>query len=289
MAATLAEVTVCIVGLGLMGGSLAAALTAGQRCRRVIGIARRQATLTQARELGYIAQGYLDPAEGLREAQIIILATPVRDIIRQIQALGPHLAPGCLVIDLGSTKQQIIAALNTLPANIQAIGGHPMCGKESSGLEAADAALYQDKLFMLCPLERTGPEALALASELVSAIGARRMILDAAMHDRLVAAVSHVPYLASVGIMNAVIRLAACEPQVWDVASSGFRDATRLAASDVTMMQDILLTNREPIITVLTELQGQLAAIKTALGNGDEQAMRALQEAACGQRKELQL
>ncbi len=275
------QATVCIIGLGLMGGSLALALRAAEGSTgplRIIGVSRNPATLDAARAAGALDVGTTDLAEGVGAADVVVLAAPVRAILRQIPEVGRHARPGALVLDLGSTKAAICAALADLPAGLQPIGGHPMCGKEAGGFAAAEAGLYRGKTFVLCPLPRTAAEAFDRAAALVRAIGARPVIADPAAHDRAAAAISHLPYAAAVALVNAVA--AADDPLAWQLAASGFRDTSRLAASDVDMMLDILLTNRPAVLDWLGELQGQLADLKLALMTGDEAALRAQLAAA---------
>ena len=287
MIATLAEATVCIVGLGLMGGSLAAALQAKGCCREVVGVARRESTLVSARARHYIARGYTNLADGVRTADIVILATPVCDIIAKIGELGALVKPSCLVMDLGSTKHAVCAALDRLPPHVEVLGGHPMCGKESSGLEEAEPDLYLGKVFVLCPLSRTSEQAISLGKQLVTAVGARPLVLQADRHDTLVAAISHLPYLLAVALVNAAEVLAQDDALVWQLAASGFRDTSRLAASDVTMMLDILLTNRAAILCSLERSQNQLTALRSALLGEDRQTLFELMSAAHSRRKEL--
>lgn len=282
--------TITIIGLGLMGGSLALALREAEgpwQQARIIGVSRNPATLDAARAAGAIHAGTSDLADGVRGADLIVLAAPVRAILRQIPEVGRHSRPGALVLDLGSTKAAICAALAALPAGLQPVGGHPMCGKEVAGFAAAEAGLYRGKTFVLCPLPRTAPEALDRAVALVNAIGARPVIADPAAHDRAAAAISHLPYAAAVALVNAVA--AAGDPLAWQLAASGFRDTTRLAASDVDMMLDILLTNRAAVLDWLGELQGQLADLKGALMTGDEPALRAQLTAAQARRAGLRM
>ena len=284
---TLAAAQVAIVGLGLMGGSLAAALSSTQACRQVVGIARRRSTLTTALDLRFIHRGTADIQEGVREADIVILATPVRDILARIKALGPILKPGSLLLDIGSTKKVICEALGALPAHVQPVGGHPLCGKETSGLTMAEPTLYRDKVFVLSPLPRTSPAALALAQSLVLAIGARPLILDPERHDRLVAAISHLPYLLAVTLVNAAEAMAQGDALAWKLAASGFRDTSRVAAGDLTMMLDILATNRTPILEALHHAQAQLAALTRYLEENDDSHLQAALTAARNRRLEI--
>lgn len=223
---------------------------------------------------GFIDVGTCNLAEGVEQADLIVLATPVRTILELVPQVGALAPAGCLLMDLGSTKARIVGAMEALPPHLQAVGGHPMCGKEVSGLEAAEADLYQGATFVLTPLQRTSSEALTLARELVEAVGARPLLMDAERHDRLVAAVSHLPYLLSVGLVATTEEVAAEDELVWELAASGFRDTSRLAASDVTMMLDILLTNRAAVGETLSRFADQLNAIAHLLEADDEQTLK---------------
>ncbi len=274
---------VAIVGLGLMGGSLAAALKADHACREVVGIARRAVTTTLALERGLVDRA-TTKLNAVTQAGAIILAVPVRAIIEMLPQVGQLAKPGSLVMDLGSTKMQIVRAMEALPGHVQPVGGHPMCGKETSGLEAAEPDLYQGRTFVLTPLNRTGAQAFALAKELVEAVGARPLVLGAERHDRLVAAASHLPYLMACGLVMAAEDLAQGDGTLWQLAASGFRDATRLAASQVTLMADILLTNREAVIGALNTSQARLSNLANLLLSGDEEGLRSVLN-ACRERR----
>ncbi len=268
--ATFTQRRVAIVGLGLMGGSLGLALRAAGHRGEIVGVARRSETVRAALDLGAIDRGSTSLAD-VTSADVVVLATPVRVILHHIVEVAPFLTPGTLLIDLGSTKQTICAALAAVPAPIQVIGGHPMCGKERAGIEVADAALYQDKTFILCPLPRTGEAALATALALVHSLAARPLLLDPDRHDQLVAAVSHVPYVLSTALMTAT---AAGDGLAWSVAASGFRDTTRLAGSDPDMMLDIMLTNQVAILTALDRVRDVFESLRGWLAAGDEAALR---------------
>lgn len=272
------DARVAIVGLGLMGGSLAGALKRRVACREVWGVARRAETIEEAMRRGFIHAGTCDLAEGVEQADLIVLATPVRTILELVPQVGALATSGCLLMDMGSTKVRIVEAMEALPPHLQVVGGHPMCGKEASGLEVAEADLYEGATFVLTPLQRTNSEALTLAQELVEAVGARSVLMDAERHDRLVAAVSHLPYLLSVGLVAAAEELAAEDELVWELAASGFRDTSRLAASDVTMMLDILLTNRQAVGETLSRFANQLNAIAHLLEADYEKGLRSSME-----------
>jgi len=272
----LKDARVVIVGLGLMGGSLAGALKRRVACREVWGVARRGETIEEAMRRGFIDVGTCDLAEGVGQADLIVLAAPVRTILELVPQVGALATSGCLLMDLGSTKVRIVEAMEALPPRVQVVGGHPMCGKEASGLKVAEADLYQGATFVLTPLQRTSSESLTLAQELVEAVGARSVLMDAERHDRLVAAVSHLPYLLSAGLVATAEEMATEDELVWELAASGFRDTSRLAASDVTMMLDILLTNRAAVGETLSRFAHQLNAIADLLKADDEEGLRSL-------------
>ena len=285
----LQDCRVAIVGVGLMGGSLGLDLR-GQ-CAERVGVGRSAATLALAQSRGMIDRT-ADFDEAVGSCDLIILATPPRTILAQLQALAerrtPRPAAGLppkVILDLGSTKTDIVAAMEALPVGFDPVGGHPMCGKEVSGAAAAEPGLYRGQSFILTPLARTSAGALGLAQDLVRAVGARPLVLAAARQDALVAQISHLPYVAAVALVRAA---QACgDEQVWEVAASGFRDTSRLAASDLTMMLDILLTNREAVARALTGYRAELEALARLIDQGDAAALRAALEPARVKRLEL--
>jgi prephenate dehydrogenase len=264
----LAQQTVAVVGLGLMGGSLAAALRG--HCEAVVGVARRRETLDEALRREMIDRGTLDLGEALQDAGVVVLATPVRTVLSLVRQAGRFLGEGSLLMDLGSTKREIVRAMASLPSGIQPLGGHPMCGKERSGLAAADPALYRGARFVLTPLARTSAEAIVLGQELAHAAGALPLVMDAAAHDRKVAITSHVPYVLSAALLSAAVEASGREPGLWPLAAGGFRDMTRLAGSDPRMVLDIMLTNRDNVLAGLDLLQARLSEFGALLRRGDE-------------------
>src|SRR5258708_25442714 len=264
-----------IVGTGLMGSSLALALRGKVKSLR--GIDRDPA----ARDL---AARYFDTiTDDLSEAtsaDVIILATPVRAILRLLDSLKARTKPGTLILDLGSSKAQIVEAMDSLPDHVLAVGGHPMAGKENSGPTSADGTLFKDRVFVLCPTRRSSTDALVFAESMVRAIGAQPLKLSASRHDQAVASISHLPYAVSVALVSAVMQAAQSDDTPWQLASSGFRDASRLAGSDTTMMGDTLLTNREAVLDALQQYRQQLDELESALKSADEARLRAILETA---------
>ncbi len=256
---------VCIVGLGLMGGSLAMALRG--RVSTIIGVDANADTRQMALEQQIVHQATADLAEGIRHADLLILATPVRSILQLLAEL-PRLRPdGCLVLDIGSTKQVICDAMTALPDSFQAIGGHPMCGRETAGLAAATADLYQGHTFILCRHGRTTAAVEAVALNLIATIGSRPLFLSPQDHDVAVAAVSHLPYLVAAALIDQ------SDEKHWPVSASGFRDTTRLAGTDPRMILDVLLTNREAVLVGLQAYQGELSQVAEWLAAADETAL----------------
>jgi prephenate dehydrogenase len=281
----LEDCQVTVAGLGLMGGSLAGALRG--RCRAIVGVARRNEAVEMAERCGLVDWGSTDVAEGVGRADVVVLAAPVRAIVRQLAEIGPLLPEGCLLMDLGSTKARIVAAMAGLPDHVQPLGGHPMCGREVSGLEMADPTLYQGRTFILTPLPRTSENALDLGRGLVGAIGAHPLVLDPERQDYLVATLSHLPYVLACALVATADATTSADPAAWQIVAGGFRDTSRVAGSDVTMMLDILLTNREEVLKAVRVYQSQLTGLARLLEAGDEGDLRTALTAIRQKRKEM--
>ena len=258
---TLSSSTVAILGLGLMGGSLALALRG--HCRHLIAFDPDSSTVSKARELNIVLQVFEEPGEQLSKADVLILAAPVRAIISLIHEL-PRLHTGSpVVMDLGSTKTQIIEAMKTLPERFDPIGGHPMCGKEKSSLQYAQRELYMGAPFVLTPLERTSLRARRMAAQIVKTVGGVPLWKEYQTHDRWAAATSHLPYI----IANSLAYTTQDEAAA--LIGPGFRSTTRLAGSSTQMMMDILITNRSNIINNLQNFGNHLDLIQKCLIDED--------------------
>lgn len=253
-----------VIGLGLMGGSLALALR--PHAGTITGIEPGAA----AREFA-LARGIVDTATddlhaGVADADVVILAAPVRVILDMLtNRIGSYLRSNTLLIDIGSTKEDICDAMGRLPIGIQAIGGHPMTGKESSGVQESDANLFRDRPFVLCASRRTTPATTDRARALVAAVNGTAIEMDAHRHDRVVAAISHLPYLISSALVATVAQEGEDDDAVWRLAAGGFRDTSRLAAQDLNMMGDILSTNTQAVATLLAIFRMKLAMIEASL------------------------
>lgn len=274
---TMLKAKVTIVGLGLMGGSLALALRLAQRVALKpyathLTIVETNPTTRQAAErLADLVTA--DFAAGVAEAELVVLATPVRSIVALLAELARARPEGCMVLDLGSTKADICRAMANLPEGFQALGGHPMCGKETAGFGAATPDLYRDKTFVLCRQARTTTAVEALVLELLAIVGARPLFLPPEVHDEIVAAVSHLPYVAAGALTRAAFAMG--DERTWMVSASGFRDTSRVAGTDPQMMLDILLTNRTAVLAQLQRFQAEVTAVTNLLQSGDEAALAA--------------
>ena len=248
-----------IVGAGLIGGSFALALKQAGAVRDVLGVGRNPARLTVARELGLIDH-VADWAEA-GQADCILLAMPVGETGPVLKQLAPHLKPGAIVTDAGSTKLNVIEAARTVLGTRSGdfVPGHPIAGSEQSGPGAARADLFRNKKVVLTPQADTRIDALATVRSLWEAAGAQVETLEAALHDRVFAAVSHLPHLAAFALVDELAQRADSDV-FFRFAASGFRDFTRIAGSSPEMWRDVALANRDAL---LTEMDAYLAALQT--------------------------
>lgn len=263
-----------LVGTGLIGGSFALALKAAGAVREVVGVGRNPARLTVARELGLIDRA-VDWAEAA-QADCILLALPVGETEAVLKQLVPHLKPGAVITDAGSTKANVVAAARAaLGARfVDFVPGHPIAGSEQSGPGAARADLYRGRRVVLTPAADTHAEAVATVRALWKAAGAQVETLDAALHDRIFAAVSHLPHLAAYALVDDLAQRADADT-FFRFAASGFRDFTRIAGSSPEMWRDIALANRDAL---LVELDAYLDALQTLRAAVDARDGRTLHE-----------
>jgi len=261
---------VAIVGLGLLGGSWGLALKKAGFPGRIVGYARRPETRAQALGVGAVDEAVADLAEALPKADLVILATPVAVILDQLPRLQPHVSPQALITDVGSTKRRICERAAELYAQRPLfLGGHPMAGKERSGLENADARLFENARYVLTPVraEHLDDDRVQAFRALVVAIGARPAVSDPAAHDLSVAYLSHLPQLLSSGLASLMEEKRTAEDVSLELAASGFRDVTRLADSPYSIWRDICLTNTENIQTALDALIQKLEFLRVHLGD----------------------
>jgi prephenate dehydrogenase len=267
------SLSIGVVGLGLMGGSLALGLAG--RCRRRIGLDSDPETDRAALEMGAVDELAMHLPDLVVRSDVILLAAPVRTILgllKEMAEIRPADGRRRIVMDIGSTKVDIVQAMERLGDGYDPIGGHPICGREVQGIRCADAGLYRGAPFVLTPLERTSPRARALARELVGLLGAHALELQPEEHDELVASTSHLPHLAAVALAQTAARRQAAAALV----GPGFRDTTRLAGSNTEMLADILMTNRGQVLQALEEYIARLEALAGCVREGDDARLKVL-------------
>ncbi|KKM08816.1 prephenate dehydrogenase [Clostridiales bacterium PH28_bin88] len=261
---------VTIIGLGLIGGSLGMAWTQGGAVQEVNGVDMDPEALQMGLETRAIHRGTTDLAEGVKDADIVVLATPVGQVPEMARRISPYLKPGCVVTDVGSTKRGIVDQLEaSLPPGVHYVGGHPMAGSEQAGIRAADRYLFENAVYLLTPTTRTSAAALEQVTKLVGATGARVITIDPDEHDLIVAAVSHLPHLLAVALVGTVDRVALAHPEALMLAAGGFRDTTRVAGGNPVMWRDICLANREKLLQMLGYFRRVLDEMETSIEAGD--------------------
>jgi cyclohexadieny/prephenate dehydrogenase len=264
--------TLALIGVGLIGSSVArAARLRGTIARRIVANARSARTLERVAELGIADLCEIDPARAVAEADGVMLCAPVGAYAALAEAIGPHLKPGAILTDVGSTKQSVIRDVGPfVPDCVHFVPGHPMAGTEFSGPDAGFAELFEGRWTLLTPPPGTDPDAVARVRRLWQRMGASVSVMDPAHHDRVVAIVSHLPHLIAFTICGTADDLAdETRQEVLQFAASGFRDFTRIAASDPVMWRDVFLNNREALLEMLARFTEDAQAMARAVRWGD--------------------
>ena len=262
----------CIIGVGLIGGSLARALRAADAVDEVVGYGRSVENLDEAVRLGVIDWAAASPAAAVRDADMVVVAVPIgatREILDQIR---DALAPGAVITDVGSVKAPVVgdarAALGARFADF--VPGHPIAGTERSGVGASMTELFERRRVILTPESETSPPALARVRAMWEATGAEVIDMSASEHDRVLAASSHLPHALAYALVDMIVRLDE-HRDIFACAGGGFRDFTRIAASDPTMWRDICLANRDELLALVRQYQTDLDALAEAIEQGDGQ------------------
>jgi len=259
-----------VVGVGLIGGSLALGLKAAGAVGQVVGIGRGQANLDRAIELRVVDQVTQDLAAGVADADVVFLATPVLSLGPVARQAMPHLKPGAIITDGGSVKQAVIDDIEpSLRDDVHFVPGHPIAGTEYSGAEAAFASLYQGRRCILTPTVRTTPEALITVRDMWETVGCEVVVMDVDKHDRVLAAISHLPHMVAYALVNAVGAYDRYQENILEYSAGGFRDFTRIASSDPTMWRDIALTNRDALVEMMGQFETFFRELKDDVARGD--------------------
>jgi prephenate dehydrogenase len=273
---------ISILGTGLIGGSLGLAWAERRPECTLIGYDRPE-VLETAEERGAIDRKAADPITAVAGADLVVLATPLSSILSLLDSIGDHLDDGTFVTDVGSVKQPVLdQAADVLPDHVQFLGGHPMAGAEQAGIEHADALLFENAVYALCLPDGTDEQALdgplAPVVDLIDATGARPLRLNADQHDRLVAAVSHLPQLLAVALVNTVADADEADDAqnlALELAGGGFRDMTRIAASPFDVWRDILVGNEGRIHDALSQFRRSLRTLRNRLIENDLDGLEA--------------
>ncbi len=264
--------TVTLVGLGLIGGSIAASLKARRTRWVVTGTDRRQGSVDLARQRGFLDEGYAEAAEAVTGADLVILAAPVRAIRSLLCQLAPHLRPGQVVTDVGSAKVSVlVGARECLPEGVAFVGGHPVAGTERGGIEGAVPGLFEGRTCVLTPEPDTPPEALELVSALWRDLGSEVVCIAPDLHDRVFAYVSHLPHALAYSLVGAVS--SDLEPHQASLGGTSLRDFTRVTASPAAVWKDVFLENRAALLGAVDAFSALLAELRSAVEAGDEEAL----------------
>ena len=269
---------VALIGIGLIGSSLGLAMKERGLARAVVGCARSDATRSKALELGLVDQVYADPGDAAVGADLVVVCTPVGAFESIGRAIGPRLEAGAIVTDVGSVKQAAIRDLGPfLPAGVDLVPGHPIAGTEHSGPEAGFAWLFEDRWCILTPPPGTPEASVEKITALWRACGSMVEIMDPLHHDKVLAVTSHLPHLIAYTIVGTASDLeASTRAEVVKFSASGFRDFTRIAASDPIMWRDVFLNNKDAVLEILQRFSEDLTALQRAIRWGEGEVLEGL-------------
>ena len=265
---------ITLFGVGLIGGSFARALKEAGQVEQIVGVERSEAALARALELGIVDQAATSVADAVRGADLVMIAAPVAQTANILTEIKPHLEPGTIVTDAGSTKSGVVEAAQAVLGDLAAqfVPGHPIAGRETNGPDAAITDLYAKRKVVLTPLEQNAPELVQKVAEAWQACGAEIHYLTPGEHDEVFAAVSHLPHLLAYALVDNI----ACKSNadlLFQYAASGFRDFTRIAGSSPEMWRDITLANKEALLALLDSYIAQLHAMRDMVANADGEAL----------------
>jgi prephenate dehydrogenase len=267
-----------IIGVGLIGGSIGMAAKQRGLASRVVGIGRNEARLQLAKDLGAIDDFTIDRAAGVAEADLVVVCTPVGDIVPTIKGIASSLKPGAIITDVGSTKGDVVAGgEEATPKGCHFVGGHPMAGSEVSGVDAARADLFEKAAYVITPSDNTNLAAMRKMINFAKALGARTLLMSPEEHDYSVALISHVPHVLAAAALRLANEAEQDRPgDVFSIAAGSFRDLTRVAGSSPVLWRDICLSNREAVGTALRKLEETLAAMREVIQSGEPDAVEGI-------------
>ena len=265
----------CIIGVGLIGGSVGKAVRERRIASRVVGLVRRREAIEEALGAGAVDRATLDPAEAVDGADCVVIATPVGGIEAAVMEVKRYACRNCVVTDTGSTKAQVVASVEAaLGGELPFVGGHPIAGSEKRGVAHAKSDLFDGRPCIITVTERSEPEAVRLVESLWRAVGAVVSRMSPPEHDEIMARVSHFPHLAAALLLTSLARAPGGPERMMPYAGSGFRDTTRIAAGTPELWVDICLSNRAAIEAALGEFEAELRRAREALQEEDARGLR---------------
>lgn len=258
-----------IAGVGLIGGSLALAGKRNGLFKTTIGVGRSSETLNKAKQIGLVDEIATDHVVAAEGADIFFAAAPAESIVSLCLAIAPHLPAGCVVTDCGSVKSEIVKNLEaSLPKTLRFVGGHPVAGTEMSGPEAARADLFENRFAIITPTGNTDPLVIDLVSKMWEGVGSTVVTMKPEDHDKALAVISHLPHLAAYALVETMDEMDSRIP-IRRFAAGGFKDITRIAASDPAMWRDIFRMNKKNLLETIEKFEARLARYKQAIENND--------------------
>jgi len=280
---------ITIIGVGLLGGSLAKACRERKLVERIVGFGRMEKRVQRAIDHGVVDEGTTDMKTAVENADLVVLCSPVGTLAARLREMAPHLKKGCVVTDVGSVKGPVVTQLDAvIPDGTFYVGSHPIAGGEKSGFDASSADLYEGAQCIVTPTDKTDADALKRIIQFWEQVGMQVETLDADEHDTIYAAVSHLPHVVAYALMNTVGSVSTpSHDEVLSLSAGGLRDITRIASSDPVMWRDICLANREPLLDLIGRFEATLEEIRTQIERGDGEALKTTFENANGHRNTL--
>lgn len=266
--------TVTIIGMGLIGGSLGMAIKNKGIAKKVIGVSRNAEHLKEALAKEALDEFTHDPIEASKDADLVFICTPISTIVPMIKTISTTVKKGCIITDVGSSKSNIVAeAENSVPPEVFFVGGHPMAGSERSGIKAATKYLLEGANYILSKTEKTSEKALKKLADFIEKLDVELSIMSPEKHDHAVAAISHMPLAVAVALVNAIDSMGKDKEACLKLASSGFRDTTRIASGNVEMGKDMFSTNGKMTLEMIEVFKKSLGQLEELIKKGDTAGM----------------
>lgn len=263
--------TIAIIGMGLIGGSLGMAIKNKDLADKVIGVSRNIEHLKEAKSKDALDEFTIDMVEASRDADLIFVTTPISFIAPTVKTIASVVKKGCIITDAGSSKSQIVYEIeNSIPQDINFIGGHPMAGSDASGITAATKFLFEEANYILTPTAKTNKDALDKLKHFLEKLDVQLFLMPPEKHDIVVAAISHMPLAIAVSLVNAIFDEKENKEDMIKIASSGFRDTTRIAAGNIEMGKDMFITNKDAVLQMISKFKKSLDELEQAIKESDK-------------------